>query len=228
MGYDRASLSPMPAQGAVPAGWKLVPIEPTPAMIDAYLNLNLRFHSATRDWSAMLAAAPFAPAEPWSEMDYGGTMNFTVADPAQGAAPVQAIKVHTAYDGTVAAFAAQPTGAPAEPGEKALREAFGAWANTMGNGELSLLDVLSPAEQDAEFDKWKIALLERGGAWPTSAPAETSADALGAAWKLLQEAYDYGQFADDFDRPQIKPVRSAIRIVLTAARTQAGEGGSNV
>lgn len=35
---------------------------------------------------------------------------------------------------------------------------------------------------------------------------------------LLFEAFDYGQFADDFDRPLAKPLRKAIRDMLTAAQ----------
>ena len=49
-------------RGRVPEGWKLVPVEPTPEMIDAYIQNNPRFHSAKIDWAAMLAAAPAAPS----------------------------------------------------------------------------------------------------------------------------------------------------------------------
>lgn len=45
----------------IPAGWKLVPIEPTCEMLDAYVSTNSRFQSARSDWAAMLNAAPAAP-----------------------------------------------------------------------------------------------------------------------------------------------------------------------
>ena len=45
-----------------PAGWKLVPVEPTKEMLDAYVRLQVRFNSARSDWAAMLAAAPQPPA----------------------------------------------------------------------------------------------------------------------------------------------------------------------
>ena len=48
--------------GMVPAGWKLVPVEPTKDMLDAYVRLQARFNSARSDWAAMLAAAPLPPA----------------------------------------------------------------------------------------------------------------------------------------------------------------------
>lgn len=48
---------------AIPPGWKLVPVEPTPEMIDAYVSNHERFQSARSDWTAMLAAAP-QPAIP--------------------------------------------------------------------------------------------------------------------------------------------------------------------
>lgn len=46
----------------VPHGWKLVPVEPTQEMLDAYVNQDGRFHSARSDWVAMLAASPAPPA----------------------------------------------------------------------------------------------------------------------------------------------------------------------
>lgn len=45
-------------RGAVPDGWQVVPKEPTPEMLDAYVKNNARFHSARSDWASMLAAAP--------------------------------------------------------------------------------------------------------------------------------------------------------------------------
>jgi hypothetical protein len=47
---------------SVPAGWVLVPVEPTTEMLDAYVQLQGRFNSARSDWAAMLAAAPQPPA----------------------------------------------------------------------------------------------------------------------------------------------------------------------
>lgn len=43
---------------ALPFGWKLVPVEPTREMLDAYVAADGRFHSGRSDWAAMLAAAP--------------------------------------------------------------------------------------------------------------------------------------------------------------------------
>ena len=60
--HDRriGALAPRPAAPAsvAPPGWKLVPIEPTREMIDAYMAMNGRFQSARSDWAAMLAASP--------------------------------------------------------------------------------------------------------------------------------------------------------------------------
>lgn len=42
----------------VPEGWKLVPIELTEEMINAYLGLQGCFQSARADWAALLKAAP--------------------------------------------------------------------------------------------------------------------------------------------------------------------------
>jgi len=42
-------------------GYRLVPVEPTREMIDAYLAADVRFPSARSDWAAMLAAAPSLP-----------------------------------------------------------------------------------------------------------------------------------------------------------------------
>lgn len=47
-----------PLAPCVPDGWKLVPIELTREMLDAYVNNDQRFHSARSDWAAMLAASP--------------------------------------------------------------------------------------------------------------------------------------------------------------------------
>lgn len=48
----------------VPAGWKLVPIEPTDAMAVAALNVSLNNPAinGVSQWAAMLAAAPTPPA----------------------------------------------------------------------------------------------------------------------------------------------------------------------
>lgn len=46
-----------------PDGWVLVPVEPTRAMLDAYVTNNQRFQSARSDWAAMLAARPAPPKE---------------------------------------------------------------------------------------------------------------------------------------------------------------------
>lgn len=53
-----AALSAPPAAG-VPEGWKLVPEEPTPAMLAAFVEANGK---AVRGYKAMLAAAPTRPA----------------------------------------------------------------------------------------------------------------------------------------------------------------------
>lgn len=47
------------------------------------------------------------------------------------------------------------------------------------------------------------------------APAKTGLD-------MLFEAYDYGQFADDFDQPLAKPIRAAIRGMLSRQRVMDG------
>lgn len=47
-------------RAGIPSGWKLVPIEPTREMLDAYVSTNSRFQSGRSDWAAMLAAAPAA------------------------------------------------------------------------------------------------------------------------------------------------------------------------
>lgn len=54
-------------QVAVPQGWKLVPIDPTPEMINAYVNADGRFHSARSDWGVILAAAPHPPCDAGAE-----------------------------------------------------------------------------------------------------------------------------------------------------------------
>lgn len=65
--YDsRATLPPQPlATQAVPEGYKLVPIEPTEAMHEAYNNVPCGFGGSPAHsfhvWEAMLAAAPEAP-----------------------------------------------------------------------------------------------------------------------------------------------------------------------
>lgn len=50
--------------------------------------------------------------------------------------------------------------APIRAGEAAVCKAFGAWAETQGNGEISMLDVLSPSELEDALDKWKLDLLD--------------------------------------------------------------------
>ena len=52
-----------------------------------------------------------------------------------------------------------PAPQPAGAGEQSLRNAFSVWAETQGNGEVSLLDVLSPIEAEAAFDNWKLTLV---------------------------------------------------------------------
>jgi hypothetical protein len=55
----RAALAQAPEAAPQPTpGWKLVPVEPTREMLDAYVNNGGRFHSARSDWAAMIAAAP--------------------------------------------------------------------------------------------------------------------------------------------------------------------------
>ena len=39
-----------------------------------------------------------------------------------------------------------------------------------------------------------------------------------ADWNLLLEAYDFGQFGDDFNQPQAKPVRAALRRILAVVQ----------
>jgi len=47
-----------PAPQAFPAGFVLVPVEPTQEMIESYLQNIGKFQSAKSDWAAFLAAAP--------------------------------------------------------------------------------------------------------------------------------------------------------------------------
>jgi len=56
----RAALAatPQPAPAAVPAGWALVPVKPTPAMLKAGIGWGM----CAATWGAMLAAAQQAPA----------------------------------------------------------------------------------------------------------------------------------------------------------------------
>ena len=61
---DEPAAAPALEAPAAHAGWKLVPVEPTREMLDAYLEMKGLFHSARSDWAAMLAAAPQAPAAP--------------------------------------------------------------------------------------------------------------------------------------------------------------------
>lgn len=67
-------LHPYPPEGM--AGWKLVPIEPTPAMLAAVVTSMDDFllgkeaeKQYREDWAAMLAAAPTAQAEGWVSVD---------------------------------------------------------------------------------------------------------------------------------------------------------------
>ena len=53
-----------PSQPAVPQGWKLVPVEPTPDMEGAgRVNMDYGSCTARQVWSAMLAATPAAPSQ---------------------------------------------------------------------------------------------------------------------------------------------------------------------
>ena len=55
--------APQPERAEVASkGWKLVPVDPTREMLDAYVAQDARFQSARTDWHAMLYAAPPAPA----------------------------------------------------------------------------------------------------------------------------------------------------------------------
>lgn len=61
---ELAQLAWEEAQPNIPKGWKLVPMEPTREMLDAYVAQDGRFHSAREDWATMLKAAPkFGEAE---------------------------------------------------------------------------------------------------------------------------------------------------------------------
>lgn len=46
------------AAPGVPEGWRLVPVEPTPKMLVAYMEAD----GAIKRWKAMIAAAPAQPA----------------------------------------------------------------------------------------------------------------------------------------------------------------------
>jgi hypothetical protein len=60
---SRITAAPQAMQAAVPDGWKLVPVEPTREMLDAYVAADGRFHSGRTDWGVMLNAAPAHHAE---------------------------------------------------------------------------------------------------------------------------------------------------------------------
>lgn len=66
-----------------------------------------------------------------------------------------------------------------------------------------------------------IDVLERVGLnWDRLEELKQQRDELLAAVPpLLYEAYDYGQFADDFDQPLAKPIRKAIRGMLDVMQT---------
>jgi acyl-CoA thioesterase len=49
-----------------------------------------------------------------------------------------------------------------------------------------------------------------------------------SAKELIREAYDFGQFADDFEQPQAKPVRAAIRILAAELQRQREREGEAV
>lgn len=55
--------------GHAPEGWKLVPVEPTREMLDAYIAQAGRFSSARSDWAAMLAAVPLSAQDARSVRD---------------------------------------------------------------------------------------------------------------------------------------------------------------
>lgn len=48
---------------------------------------------------------------------------------------------------------------PARAGEQALRTQFTIWAKKQNNGEVDMLDVMSPDELEAAFDNWKLTLV---------------------------------------------------------------------
>jgi hypothetical protein len=45
-------------------------------------------------------------------------------------------------------------------------------------------------------------------------------DVIEKAKALVMEAYDFGQFSDDFDQPLAKPVRKAVRIIADQLQRQ--------
>lgn len=71
-------------------------------------------------------------------------------------------------------------------------------------------------------ERWK----QKG--WPVTPLYAAPQPAIPEGWVLvpvptfafLLEAWDYGQFADDFDQPLAKPVRAAIRTMLAAAQAK--------
>lgn len=64
-GYQQGRADAAKAAPAVPQGWKLVPVEPTPDMEGAG-RVNMAYGSCTarQVWIAMLAATPAAPSQP--------------------------------------------------------------------------------------------------------------------------------------------------------------------
>ncbi|MCP4615965.1 MAG: hypothetical protein GY844_05975 [Bradyrhizobium sp.] len=95
---ERMAEAAQAKRGRVPEGWKLVPVEPTLEMIDAYLQNNPRFYSAKDDWAAMLAAAPAAPDHSAAKCD-GNHAGPRCADPECWNDPIDdVIDVRTAAE----------------------------------------------------------------------------------------------------------------------------------
>lgn len=68
--YDRTcpACNEPPAHITAPEGWKLVPVEPTPAMLNQGIHafnetLGTPYTRLDAEWAAMLAAAPQPPVE---------------------------------------------------------------------------------------------------------------------------------------------------------------------
>lgn len=113
--YDEGPFTIAAQQGAqVPQGWKLVPVEPTPAIMEAYMHafVSEKRFDMREVWAAMLSASPQAPAQSESGNTPYDEGPFTIAAPAAQAE--QHPMTHLKHIGCV------PAGMQSDPGIAAL------------------------------------------------------------------------------------------------------------
>lgn len=98
----------------------------------------------------------------------------------------------------VLALLAEPAAPQEEPSDEEIRELVADW------------DDCKTMQDCIGFARAVLALR-------TAPVAEPAVSGARDAWALLREAWNYGQFADDFDYPLVKPLRAAIRTVIAAS-----------